>query len=233
MWLLPLEFTACSKNSLWCTFAYRITGSAGKYGTLGIIVLTSIFYSLRFESFGEKIKNLLKSVIALTLFLSVFAFFNEHVTKKALKIPRPSHTYIFNHSFTLLKVDSLYAVDVGERQKLLRKLIEERPGNFSEIDPKVMDHWIEEAGYSFPSGHSFNAFLMGCILAFSFYNSKREGIRMLYILPLLWSVCVAVSRVAIGAHSALDVSFGSALGILVALTFLYFDNTRKLIIHKK
>lgn len=233
VWLIPIEFTACDKDSKWCSFAYWITESAGKYGTLGIIVLTSIFYSVRFSTNAERFKNFLKSFIALTVFLSVFAFFNEHVTKKALKLPRPSHIYIFDHAFSSLKVDSLYTFDVEGRQKLLRELIEGHKESFVKIDKKVIEHWIEEAGYSFPSGHSFNAFLMACILAFSLYHSKRAVVKNLYILPLTWSLFVAVSRVAIGAHSALDVSFGAGMGIIVALLFLYFDNTRKLILHKK
>jgi membrane-associated phospholipid phosphatase len=39
--------------------------------------------------------------------------------------------------------------------------------------------------------------------------------------------------VALGAHHPIDVIVGSAMGFVVAAAFIYFDTTRKLIIHKK
>ncbi|MBC7863260.1 MAG: phosphatase PAP2 family protein, partial [Bacteroidia bacterium] len=72
-----------------------------------------------------------------------------------------------------------------------------------------------------------------CVLGFGIYNSKRKFTKYIWFIPLCWAPAVAISRVAIGAHSAIDVTFGGAMGILVAMVFLYFDNTRKLIIHKK
>jgi len=219
-------------NSLWCSSAYWITQSAGKYGTLIIVIVTSIFYSVRFTTNKERIVNFFRSTIALTLFLSLFAFVNEHLTKKLLKLPRPSHTYVFDHSGTETKVDSLYKLDEHGRQLFLQELIDTNKKSFLNIDEKVLDHWVEESGYSFPSGHSFNAFLLACILSFSLFNSQNKIARIFYIVPFVWAVLVAVSRVAIGAHSALDVSFGAALGTIVAFVFLYFDNTRRLILHK-
>jgi len=44
---------------------------------------------------------------------------------------------------------------------------------------------------------------------------------------------VAVSRVAIGAHSALDVSFGAALGLLIGQLFLYIDYSRAIITQRE
>lgn len=220
-------------NSLWCSSAFWITQSAGKYGTVIIVIFTSLFYSIRFRTNKERIFNFIKSTIALILFLSAFAFINEHLTKKILKLPRPSHSFVFDHAKTETKVDSLYKLDEHGRELFLQELITNNKNSFVNIDEKVLDHWVEESGYSFPSGHSFNAFLLACILSFSLFNSQNKTVRLFYILPFIWAVSVAVSRVAIGAHSALDVSFGAALGCLVALVFLYYDSARKLIIHKK
>ena len=233
VWPAPLAFTATSAGSKWMHVAYALTESGGKYGTAAIIVLTSLFYSLRFERKRDKTLNFFKSLIALGAFLGIFAFANEHLIKKAARIPRPSHLYIFEQAKATMPVDSLYRFESAERHKLLRGLIETQAAVFAQVDEKVLSHWIEEDGYSFPSGHSFNAFLLASVLCFSLQRSRTRLANYFYLLPPAWAVSVAVSRVAIGAHSALDVSFGALMGVLVALGFLYFDNTRRLILQKQ
>lgn len=133
-----------------------------------------------------------------------------------------------------VNLDSLYELEKEQRQQFLNDLIRGTPVLQNNIDKKVLDHWVEEAGYSFPSGHSFNAFLLACILSFSIYHTKNhERFRKFYVLPFVWALMIGISRVAIGAHTALDVSFGAALGILVASLLLYFDVTRKRVVRKK
>jgi phosphatidylglycerophosphatase B len=122
---------------------------------------------------------------------------------------------------------------ITERRKFFQGLIDADTISFRDTDARVLGHWVEEAGYSFPSGHSFNAFLLASILAFSIYYMANRSVRWLYILPMIWAVLVAVSRVAIGAHSALDVSIGGALGILVSHTLLYFSVTQALLTHQQ
>lgn len=228
-----MEFTACSKDSLWCTIAYWMTESAGKIGTLLIIIIASYFYTVRFESNKQKAKTFFRSVLAIGLLLAVFAFFNEHVTKKALKLIRPSHTFVMEHSGISMQTDLLYDLEEEERKQLIQHTIDSHSENFTTIDKKVLAHWIEESGYSFPSGHSFNAFLLACVLGFSMYHSRNRIAKLLYFLPFIWATLVGISRVAIGAHSALDVSFGAAMGVLVAFLFLYFEHTKKLILPAK
>jgi len=53
------------------------------------------------------------------------------------------------------------------------------------------------------------------------------------MIPLVWASLVALSRVAVGAHSALDVSVGSAMGLILAYSLMSFRFTRELIIPKK
>lgn len=234
VWLVPIPFTACAKDSLWCSTAYWLTESAGKYGTLFIIAITSFLYTIRLQTKREKINTFFKSTIALLLILSVFAYINEHATKKILKYPRPSHTYVISQAGQTVNLDSMYELEKEQRQKFLQNMINATPALQINIDKKVLEHWVDEAGYSFPSGHSFNAFLLACILAFSIYHTRdHQRFRKFYFVPFVWALMVGISRVAIGAHTALDVSCGAALGILVALSLLYFDTTRKIVVHKK
>ncbi len=158
---------------------------------------------------------------------------NEYVTKPSLRLSRPSHNFIIKKANIPNQLDSIYRLTVVQRQAYFENLLKINEVSFQEIDPRVLAHWIDEAGYSFPSGHSFNAFLLASIMAFSLYHVQNKFIRRLYFVPYFWAAAVAISRVAIGAHSPLDVSAGAALGILVSHLFIYFDATRRLIIYKK
>jgi phosphatidylglycerophosphatase B len=224
VWFAPVEFTACRPGSYWCYTAYWLTESAGKYGTLIIVIITGLIFALHARGLAAGLKAFLKVALVFIVLLSSFAYINEHITKTILKFPRPSHLYIVKAANS--NIDSLYSLKGEPREACLRQMIENTPALYETLDRKVQKHWVEESGYSFPSGHSFNAFLCGCLLA---YCVMQGRFRKLYFLPLIWSVMIAVSRVAIGAHSALDVSVGGLLGILVAWAFLSMDYTRRLL----
>ena len=61
--------------------------------------------------------------------------------------------------------------------------------------------------FSFPSGHSMNAFAIGTVLALSFPP----------LLPALafLAASIAASRVVLGMHYVSDVGAGAALGVLI------------------
>lgn len=67
--------------------------------------------------------------------------------------------------------------------------------------------YIPSDRYSFPSGHSLNAFALGTVLALAF---------PLTAVPVsLVAASVAASRVVLGLHFLSDVLAGSALGALI------------------
>lgn len=196
-------------------------------GFLVLLLLTGFCYANTAPTLKEKAAVFLKSVIALAAFFGLLAVVNEHCTKHLLKARRPSHVYMLSNTGLSETIDSLYQLDKRERQKFFEDLVKNNPLKFKEIDPAVQHHWIEEAGFSFPSGHTFNAFLFAMILAYAIYfNRSRPAWRNLFIVPFAWAVTVGISRVAMGAHTALDVSAGAALGILTGFLFLYLDLTR-------
>lgn len=233
VWILPVSFSAVSGNSAWTSIAFWLTQSAGTYGTFVIIIFTSYCYTIRVEVRREKWCTFLKSLIALTLFTASLAFINEYVTKRLLKEARPSHEYILTRSGAMDQMDSLYSLETALRADYFKQLITGDTLLYKKVDSRVLHHWIEEAGYSFPSGHSFNSFLLATVISFSLSSSAHKTWKKLWFMPFVWALLVAVSRVALGAHTPFDVSAGAALGFSVAAVFLYFDKTRKLIIHKR
>lgn len=58
-----------------------------------------------------------------------------------------------------------------------------------------------------------------------YFNRNRPKLRKLFFIPFIWAIGVGVSRVAFGAHTALDVSAGACLGILLGMLFLYINFT--------
>ncbi len=225
--LTPLDFSACSPGSIWCALAYSLTSSGGKYGFLLLLLFTGWCYTLSESVLFAKLIIFLKTVLSLSIFFGTLAFINEHYTKPLLKLQRPSHVYMLEQSGIPQQIDSLYRQSKAERQVFFDQLLKKNKTVFQQIDPKVQRHWVEEAGFSFPSGHSFNAFLFAMILSYAFrHNRKKPHWRNYYFIPFIWALSVAVSRVALGAHSALDVSAGAALGILLGCLFLYIDVTR-------
>jgi len=158
---------------------------------------------------------------------------NEHAIKPSIRASRPSHTYIVDHTKSNARLDSIYLLAENNKRKFFQGLISAAPITFENIDPRILDHWAEETGYSFPSGHSFNAFLLAGIIAFGIYQMAPKNRRVLSAIPLLWASLVALSRVAVGAHTAWDVSVGSAMGLVLAYSLMSFRFTRDLIVPKR
>ncbi|MDP2388303.1 MAG: phosphatase PAP2 family protein [Bacteroidota bacterium] len=198
------------------------------------MILTGIFYAMSAESIKQKLLIFSKTLVSLLIIFGALAWVNENYTKPILKLQRPSHVYMLEKTNSLNKIDALYNLSKKDRGVYFSELIKENQQQFTAIDHKIQQHWIEEAGFSFPSGHTFNAFLFAMIISYAIYfNRSKPKWRKLFFLPFLWALGVGVSRVAMGAHTALDVSAGATLGILIGSVFLYFDYTRHWLTGKK
>lgn len=225
--LVSIPFTACTPDNVWCSIAYGFTSSGGPTGFFVMLVITSVCYATSAATWREKAFKFLRSLIMLVAVFGILAFVNERYTKPVLKLQRPSHVFMLDKTGLAQKIDSLYQLDKKTRGQFFDQLIKDNPAVFRDIDTDILAHWVEEAGFSFPSGHTFNAFLFAMILSYAIlFNRSYPALRKLYFLPFVWALLVGISRVAMGAHTALDVSAGAALGIFFGALFLYIDNTR-------
>ena len=173
-------------------------------------------------------------MIGLMIIISLFAISNEYLTKPYFKFQRPSHLYLLQKLHLESKIDSIYHLSKEERALWFRQKTQEEAKIFAEINPRVLEHWLNEAGYSFPSGHTFNAFLLACIFAFGIKNnSKIKSWQSLYLLPFIWAIGVGISRVSLGVHTLQDVCTGALLGVLIGNILLKVDQSRNWITHKK
>lgn len=190
-------------------------------------MITGFCYTLNEKSIRQKLIVFFKTVVSLMLVFGLLISINEFFIKSILKAKRPSHVYILKQVNTGDSIENVYQMSKEERKEYFSKLIKNNSEKFKNINPTIQNHWIKEAGYSFPSGHSFNAFLFAMITAYTIYfNTNYIRLRKLYFIPFLWALIIAVSRVAMGVHTPLDVSFGAALGILIGFFLLYINFTR-------
>jgi phosphatidylglycerophosphatase B len=233
VFVFPVEHVFRSNNTLLISCAFWFTESAGQFGTLILIAGAGYFYAQRYGFWRAIVFSFLRSVCSMLAFLLLFALVNEYLTKPLTKAVRPSHRFMLTETSNLSMLDSVYNLSKEDRRQFFTQLVTNNRARFNNIDGKVVQHWLTESGYSFPSGHSFNAFLLATVFAFSLYTARNKGLHSYYILPFIWAVLVGVSRVMIGAHAPLDVAVGAAMGLLVSVVFLYFDTTRKWIVHTK
>lgn len=233
VWIFYTDFTVCERDSLWCTVCFWATQSAGRTGTFYVVIAACVLFASGQPTARGKALIFIRSMLTLIVVLSSFAYVNEHVIKPSIRSSRPSHTYIVTQTRSNARLDSIYSLAENNKRIFFRGLITADTTAFGSIDPRILDHWVEETGYSFPSGHSFNAFLLAGIIAFGIYQNSPKNRRALCTIPLLWAALVALSRVAVGAHSAWDVSVGSAMGLVLAYSLMSFRFTRDLIIPKR
>jgi membrane-associated phospholipid phosphatase len=74
--------------------------------------------------------------------------------------------------------------------------------------------------------------LLAFILSFSLRFSRSRTARKIFLIPVIWAVLVAISRVALGAHTAWDVIFGAATGTLTGFMLMHYDLLRRALLHR-
>ncbi len=165
------------------------------------------------------------SLIFFSVLLGGCAKTNESIIKEYIQKPRP-FSLLLEREFDFNKT-LYYELETKEERSTylgnftITSKIEEKSIGQRFLHPKVIKHWVHESGFSFPSGHTVNAFamatLLGYIILYIFVDYRRKW---MFVLPFLWAVMVAISRVAVGAHDWVDVATGSLLGTLFSLAII-------------
>ncbi|WP_456372899.1 phosphatase PAP2 family protein [Thiolapillus sp.] len=188
---------------------WSLSLSASKYG----LVWAALLFSLLFTQSAGK---LLRLLLPLLLIAGSGAWVNEHLIKPAVAQPRPNIQFMASAAagFAIPEgVDAFYALpDKASRSQRLKAVWQD--GSLSM--PKLLrDHWTEETGFSFPSGHAFAATVLVAWLSLWVVCARRR----LWLLPLLWGWMLAVcySRIELGVHRPEDILAGAVEGLLLVM----------------
>jgi len=227
-WVQPvidiLQASWCCLNSNFTELALWFSDSGHFPGValLGMVLLL-ILGSRKDLSRRTRLTMLLYVVLVSTVLAGGGAWLNEHILKENLKYPRPNIEYLAgqngNGPLGMTAMEFYQGSASGTRTKsqrseILQRLLNQNPPPV-DLSAGVRNHWINETGYSFPSGHSFAAmFFASFFLALGL--SSLTGWRK-YILYLLipWAIAVCYSRLILRVHTPLDITIGGLEGLVL------------------
>lgn len=243
MWLLiPLTFVIPLIDSTRAPYfdltqeismvAYLLSQSAGKYGALGIIlIMLTLMVTRQGLTNSERFREITIILIIVAFFAGGGAAINEHIIKAHLKIPRPNILWLAGENGTgplgRTAKDFYEVGNKSTRSVVLTNVLKLQNTKPLPMSSSIEAHWIEETGYSFPSGHSFSAMFFATFflaMASTFLNTRRLD---LFYLLLPWAVAVCYSRLVLRVHTPLDVTVGSLQGIVIG--FFAWAMAKKLI----
>tara|TARA_B110000211_G_scaffold233430_1_gene299655 strand:+ start:296 stop:1072 length:777 start_codon:yes stop_codon:yes gene_type:complete len=229
----PIAFTGINKDSFYPYIWLFLTETGG---TIGMPIGTAIILLLILKK-NTALQTLKSFGLGLTFILICtvcLAKVNEHNLKQVTNSPRPYALILEEHK--LLNLENFY----GENSTKLSRSIElnsvllgeQVSPHIKNIHPLVLKHWAFETGFSFPSGHAFISFWIATLLTYLFLDSSFPLLKLGVLVFVGWAALVAISRVAIGAHSALDVSVGGLMGVAIAYLVILTGVFNKLMIKK-
>lgn len=187
--------------------AWWVSLSASKYGLPVTAVLLLLLARV-------KRRELAGLVLPVLILIGFGAAFNEHLFKPFVGEPRPHIEWLSSPAAGPVLVQGAEAFyrlpDKAVRSERLSLRLRQ---SGLELPALLVGHWIEETGYSFPSGHAFASAALGGWFMLWLLRTRRH--RWL-LLPLgLWVVAVGYSRLLLGVHYPWDVLAGMALGLLL------------------
>lgn len=217
----PVAFSACRSGSFLCHCWYFLSQSGGVYGTPVLLILFGICLSHPLKKMRNRLAVIGLNFLLLAVSLGLLAGVNEYVLKPLTHIPRPSHRYLAAPGKEIIRLPELYA-RIGESgREYLREQTDKYNDRLRNLPPEVIKEWTSEAGYSFPSGHSQNVFLFATLIGYLIFELTGSRRKWIIALPFAWAILVCLSRVALGVHSAYDVTAGAFQGILLALLIVF------------
>ncbi len=169
---------------------------------------------------GRRLAEGLSLALVMSLVLAGNGVLNEDVVKPVFGVARPNieawaSTGLLGPEFA--DADDFYAAGTKkERRVLLEELL---PASADlEVTDLVRAHWVHEAGYSFPSGHSTTAAAFATVLAgvgLSWMSGWRRVVATM-VIPV-WAAAVILSRTILEVHTTVDVVAGTLAGALWGL----------------
>ncbi|MFC2079127.1 phosphatase PAP2 family protein [Candidatus Bipolaricaulota bacterium] len=225
MLLLAFFLPGIRLDTTFSVWLYWLTGTAGVTGA--ILIGLALVGLLVLRAPLSRRRCLWETAVHITVLgflLGGGVLANEHLIKASLAVHRPNIVQLAAEDVLGMSTEELYSsMDKEERRRYLYQVLTDPDFDAIPLSANVRDHWIHEAGYSLPSGHTFTAMLLATyFLAMGavFVGKQRRWI--LYLLPG-WAGLVAWTRVLLGVHRPEDVVWGGLFGMLLGAVAFFLS----------
>lgn len=228
VFILPSDFRQYNKTDLLAPFWYVITQSGSFISGLVILILIIAYLANHFKNRANKNSDLIL-IISIIFFTFVFSTgISEYYIKEIFQKPRPYQLYLMENGYIEQGGQTYFTMPYNERRKYLEERLNQNGNKLTEIYEPILNNWKSESGFSFPSGHAQISFFFGTIVAFILFRTQKHRYKYIFLVPLVWAVFVCLSRVITGMHFPVDVTVGSFIGMLLALTLISFPFMNKI-----
>ncbi|WLT07447.1 phosphatase PAP2 family protein [Gilliamella apis] len=177
------------------------------------IITSGLFFLL----FYLKLVNKNKKTLLLLWLVLVSAMLGGQIIKSIIKQQtaeaRPYVIWL-DKEFDLNQ-QQFYSQARAERKANIEKLL----ANSTIIPRWLSNHWQNETGYAFPSGHTLFA-VTWALLAIILLSFKRHF--FIVSIITIWSLLIETSRLLLGMHSAYDLILGILLAWLISLICCFY-----------
>ena len=225
LYLLPVQISSFNQSDSMSTFWYIITITGSPAGFIAVVFLMLLIMFIETKSlkfFNKKVFVFFASVILIQIALTA----GLQLMKSCFKIQRPYQQILIKNG-------------LGENERtLLQSIPEDKKSDFIEnninknklnhINSLILESWLSEKAYSFPSGHSQTSFFAAILLSFVILV-KAPGYKYLAVIPVIWCILVSISRVLAGFHFPSDVMAGAFIGLATGLIIVSYDKFVSLI----
>lgn len=214
---LTYALPQCRLDGLLATYAVAISATATLWGIpFAAVVATGLLVS---RPGMTVVGRVIESTVVLGVLLVAMgggAYVNEHVVKPRLAVPRPNVMMLADTGALGMTADEFYSLpDKATRSRRLAAILDPPTCDALRLSDSVRRHWIEETGFSFPSGHSFASMVFATYLILLAVGRLRSPNRHAFYLLAPWAALVCVSRVVLRVHSPTDVLCGGLIGMMV------------------
>ena len=203
--------------------AWWLTGSASVYGIPVMAIIMLLLVSRQPpRPWRGRSADMMVIASLLLVALGLVSILNEHVIKPGFHVFRPNILQLADNppAQPALKISAaaFYELpDKDTRSSYLSGILNAADYNGPELQPLLKHHWIEETGYSFPSGHTTAAMaLASFFLALALTRFRGRQLIPYLMLPF-WALMVAWSRTVLQVHTPADVLAGGVQGLVVGL----------------
>ncbi len=228
---LPEDYSLYARDTIIIKFWIFITITGNPIGVIISVFITTFILIFSTRKF-LRLHHSLLIFIFIGIGLGAAGYYLINYLKASFPEPRPYYQFLSENKSLPEKLEEFTKLTPAQRRLLFSQdsLFAKPPEG---VNPDIYKLWLSETALSFPSGHAFNSAFLGILYTTILFFTWGKRFKFLYLAPLVWMIFVCLSRVILGLHHKIDVVFGSLLGLLAALIFVYVGALNKIIFMNK